>query len=397
MVIKRPLRLVGYETLSTLALLIVGVISSLVLITLPVLVAGMVGQFGWGDREVGWLASVDMAGSAAASLCVLRLISRINWRKWIYRAIAFVILGNIASIFADSFTLLLAVRFTTGFSNGVILAITFTGLLHSSNPDRFFGAYTFGQLTLQALLLATLPLILSVHGMPSIYLILAGASAASAILVRFIPENGLQKSTAGQHTLGGAGTGLAGTPRERPNRKWMILALAAQGIYFLAPAAIWGYFESIGDGFGLSIAQVGSALATAAFAGIAGSFLVIALGVRIDRMLCMAFGTIVSIAAVLLLINGSGFVGYLIAGSLFTFAWNYTFPYQMGVLSLFDKGGTVAIISLVVQLFGLAAGPVLASLLLFGGGYSVILMSCVGCYLVSLILFFASAATPWEM
>jgi predicted MFS family arabinose efflux permease len=369
-------RIATKDSVKTLALLVVGVISSIVLLILPVLVGGMVDQFGWGDKEVGWLASADMAGSALASLIALQIISRINWKKTAYIAISCAILGNITSIYADTFVSLMTVRMATGFSNGFILSIAFVGLCHSSNPERYFGAYVFSQLTFQALLLSTLPTVLLSYGMPAIYLVLATASGLSALLVFLFPDKQKRPTHAAAPAPG------------PPLPKWAMVALAAQAIYFLAPAAIWGYFEPIGAAFSLDIAAVGKALGLASIAGILGSAVVVMLGVRFDRILCMGLGTLISIGAVVMLIDGSGFVRYLVAASLFSFAWNYTFPYQMGVLALFDEFGSVAILALMVQLLGLAFGPMLASYLLIGDGYGVILWTCVACYLLSFAMFF---------
>lgn len=348
----------------------------------------MVGQLGLGDKEVGWLASADMAGSAIASLSIMAFISHVNWRTTTYKAILFVIAGNIASIFMNGFASLMVVRLLTGFSNGLILSIVFVGLCHSSNPDRYFGIYVFTQLSLQALLLAVLPIVLNAHGMPAIYLILAGASGVSSLLVAMFPTNVLQTVPPLQDA---DLRRISDTPHHSTlPSKWGAMALAAQGIYFLAPAAVWGYFESIGERFTLSIGQVGSALGLASIAGIAGSLVVIILGVRVERMVCMGLGTVISIVTVFLLMDGSGYLRYLLAACLFMFAWNYTFPYQMGVLSIFDKFGSVAIMSLVAQLFGLAFGPMLASFLLFNDGYKFILWMCAACYVTSFIMFFVS-------
>lgn len=361
----------------TIALLIVGVVSSFVLLILPVLVGGIVDQFGWGDREIGWLASADMGGSALASMIALMSITRIDWKKSAYIAVCFAIAGNIASIYAIDFASLMAARIATGFSNGFILAIAFTGLCHSSNPDRFFGVYVFSQLTLQAILLSTLPSLLNSWGVTAIYLTLVTASALSSLLIRFFPD---KPGTAPRDDLA--------TNDPAPLRGWAICALAAQAIYFLAPGAVWSYFEPIGAAFELDIGQVGRALGLASLAGIVGSATVIALGVRFDRLLCMALGTALSITAVVLLIDGSGFIPYLTAAAIFNFAWNYTFPYQMGVLAQFDRQGSVAIPALIVQLVGLAIGPMLASFLLIGDGYGTILWTCVSCYALSLTMFY---------
>jgi predicted MFS family arabinose efflux permease len=165
----------------------------------------------------------------------------------------------------------------------------------------------------------------------------------------------------------------------------------AQAIYFLAPGAVWGYLERIGQKFSLSLSQIGFALGASTFAGIAGALLVVLLGKRAPRGIAMAIGSALSIASVLLLMDGTGLTRYFIAAALFNFAWNATFPYQMGLLALLDRTGAVAILSLLVQLGGLAAGPLLASMLHPDEGYAPILVACIGCYLVSLSLFRVSA------
>jgi hypothetical protein len=105
----------------------------------------------------------------------------------------------------------------------------------------------------------------------------------------------------------------------------------------------------------------------------------------------MAIGSALSIASVLLLMDGSGMTRYFIAAALFNFAWNATFPYQMGALAVLDRTGAVAILSLLVQLGGLAAGPLLASMLHPDQGYGTILLACIGCYFLSLSLFRVSS------
>jgi predicted MFS family arabinose efflux permease len=136
---------------------------------------------------------------------------------------------------------------------------------------------------------------------------------------------------------------------------------------------------------------VGNALGLASLAGIAGALLVIVLGSRCGRNASMAMGTAVSLAAVWILLHKSGFNWFLLAAALVNLSWNYTFPYQMGTLALFDRHGTVAALSLVVQTFGLSLGPMLASFLLVGKDFSVILWVCQGLYFASFLMFFLSS------
>ncbi len=372
--------------LPTLSMLGVGVIGSLVLMTLPILVAGMVARFNLGEREIGWLAATDMAGSAVASLACLRYIARINWRTAAWLAITVVIIGNLLSTQADGFVTLAAARFLAGAANGVLLSIAFVGLCHSSDPDRYFGFYTFAQLALQALALWLLPMVLAAHGLTAVFVILASASALSALLVRTIPVS-----------LASAANPPAHVPPDVQQdrihgaaRRGILIALAGQAAYFVAPAAVWAYLEPIGSGFALTGVQIGRALGIASLAAMVGALAVIFVGVRVSRMVLMSGGTLLSLMALVLLHDGSGFVRYLVAASVFNFAWNFTFPYQMGVLASFDSSGSVAIHSLLVQLFGLALGPLFASALLIGERFSAILWACGVCYVLSLFMFAAS-------
>lgn len=348
---------------------------------MPVFVGAIAAHFGWGDREVGWLASADMAGSALASLCTIPIIGRMRWRRAACLAIAVLVLGNVLSLSAMTFAPLLAARALAGFGGGIMLSIAYVGLCRSSAPDRYFGLYVFSQLGLQVLALATFPSLVSAYGPSGMFLLLAAVAAMLLLVVPLIPAR-IPDAAASAAAPGTASSKVSAAA---------IVGIIAQGLYFLAPGAAWGYFERIGQGFTLSLPQIGSALSVATFAGIAGALVVVVLGTRASRWLSMVAGTALSVIAMILLIDGSGFARFLIAGALFNFAWNYTFPYQMGVLALLDRTGAVAILSLIVQLAGLAAGPLMASMLHPEKGYTLILLSCVGCYVVSLLMFRASS------
>jgi hypothetical protein len=257
-----------------------------------------------------------------------------------------------------------------------MLSIAYVGLCRSRNPERYFGLYVFSQLGLQVATLASFPVLVASYGLNAIFILLLAVAAALLVLAPMIPAR--MPAPASTAMTSHASARLSSTA---------MIGLFAQLLYFLAPGAAWGYFERIGQAFGLSLPQIGSALSVATFAGIAGALVVVFLGARAPRWASMLIGTAVSVIAMAMLISGSGFTRFLVAGALFNFAWNYTFPYQMGVLAQLDRTGAVAILSLLVQLGGLAAGPLLASLLHPEEGYGAILIACIGCYVVSLALF----------
>jgi predicted MFS family arabinose efflux permease len=236
------------------------------------------------------------------------------------------------------------------------------------------------------LALAVFPTFVTNHGLDAIFVFLAAVALACLPLVALFPRNMPAVPAAATAPLASA----VGAGDARSISAAGLLGLAAQALYFLAPAAVWGYFERIGHTFGLSLGQIGLALSIASVAAIAGALLVVALGTRAPRKPSMLIGTVLSVIAMLMLIDGSGVTPFLAAAALFNFAWNYTFPYQMGVLATLDRTGAVAIASLVVQLGGGARGPGRAPGLHPERGYTTILVACIACYVVSLLMFRAS-------
>lgn len=366
-----------------LALIAAGVLATLVLLGLPVFVGGIAAEFAWDDSARGWLASADMAGSALATLLVMPRIAELDWRRASRIALAAAAAGNLASPFAGELWSLCAIRFVTGTACGVVVSITFTGLCQSRHPERFFGLYTLTQLVIQALVLAALPLIIAAGGTASVFLLFAAVAAASLALVAFFPR-GLREARA-------AAPGAPAAPPQETPRAGAAVALVAQAIYFLSVAAIWGYYEGIGSSFGLELAEIGRALALSAVAGIGGALAVIALGKSLPRAASLALGTAMSVMSAWLLLADGGFVRFALSACLFNFAWNYTFPYQMGLLARLDRRGTLAVTSLLVQYAGLAGGPALAALILAGSGYGTLLLAGIAGYALSLALFLPGA------
>lgn len=359
----------GTAPLACAALIGAGVASTVVLVTLPLFVGGIVAEHGFGEEARGWIAAADMAGSALASLAVLRRMDRLPWRGAALAALAVAIAANLASIAADSLWSLMAVRLTCGAGCGVVLSIAFTGLCHTRNPERSFAFYVLAQLVLQALLLALLPGLIAGGGMRAVYLAFAACLTVAALLTQAFPR-GMDPAAAAPAGAADAVPGLARV--QGPAR----IALGGQATYFLAMAALWAFYEGIGSASDLDLAAIGKALAASALAGIGGAAAAVVVGARVKPAPALAAGTALSVAAALLLAGGTTEPRFALSACLFNFAWNFAFPYQMGVLSRLDRDGAVAVTSLVVQLGGLAAGPALAALAIAGAGYDALLAGC---------------------
>jgi len=356
------------------ALILAGVISTVVLVSLPIFALALGEKTGATTEQLGWLASADLLGSAIASMAGSLWLNRMNWRKMILVASVSIFICNLISTQITSLDIMLVVRFLCGLGAGVIITATFAGLCHTSNPDKSFGWYVTLQLILQSVLLIGFPPLMATWGTDVIFVCFMGFAVLGALLIPWLPS----------------GLGDSVVPKSVKVPRMAKVGLAALGIYFLAPAALWGYFEPIGRTFALDTAVISEILGLSAFAGIAGAFTVVLVDVKIGRMVSISIGVILSLFAVWMMLDGQGYMQFMITTCLFSYAWNYTFPYQMGVLAQYDEGGSMAILSLAVQLLGLAFGPFLASVLLVNEGFSLILLAVVASYLVSYVLFWIS-------
>jgi hypothetical protein len=366
--------------LPLLALIGTGVASTLVLMTLPVFVGGIVVGSGWGDFERGLVASADMAGSAIASLVVIGRVARLDWRRAARAGLAVATAGNLACMLVDSFMALMALmalRLVCGLGCGVVLSIAFTGLCHAPDPARQFGLYVLAQLLLQALLLAVLPDVIAVSGMRGVYVVFAVTIALAGLLTWLLPA-GIAAARVPDDPETSSPTPVAGGAR---------VALAGQAVYFLAMAALWTFYEGIGTASALGMDRIGDALAASAVAGLAGAGAAVLFGMRVQSLSALAAGTALSAAAALMLSGGTDALRFMVSACLFNFAWNFTFPYQMAILARFDRTGTIAVSSLLVQLGGLAIGPALAALLLVRASYEAMLAACTAMFVLGLALF----------
>jgi MFS family permease len=173
---------------AALALLVAGVASTLVLVSLQVFVGAVASGFAASEREVGWLAAADMAGSALASLGIIPLLGRVRRRRAAALGVAAMIAGNALSMLATTLPAVLGARLLAGAGGGIMLSLAFVGLCRSASPDRYFAIYVFAQLTLQVLALAGFPPLLAAFGLDAIFGLLAALAAATLALVPLFPH-----------------------------------------------------------------------------------------------------------------------------------------------------------------------------------------------------------------
>lgn len=377
-VVRTPYEPSFHKPSSLWALILSGVLATCVFVSFPIFATVLGEKSQAATSQFGWFASAELSGNVLVCLTGMYWLGLFDWHKLLFGALGLMAIFNLVSIPIDDLNVLLLARFFCGVGGGIVVVIVFTSLCHASNPDRAFGWYVVLQLTLQLILLVSFPHLIEQIGNMAIFICYAGFAVFCMFLVKFLPkglptQNNISQQRGNEHTK-------LSTPAR--------IGLLAQGIYFLAPAALWAYFEPIGKTFALDTATISQILGMTALAGLLGAGMVVLLGRRLNRIFFMSIGVVISVCAVLIAYNGQGYFQFLLVGCLFNFGWNFTFPYQMGVLAKYDRKGEIGALSLLVQTLGLAIGPMMASMLFTDSGFHKVLTGVLICYTLSYIMFY---------
>jgi len=335
----------------------IGVAAASPVILLPIVVGAMIDSLGISAREAGFVAAAEMLGAGTATLALSLRVHSWNRRTIVFCSLSVFILANLAAILVDSWAALAAVRFVAGIGGATAAATVNAALASTRNPDRSFGLFITGALTLAVAGLPGLSLVTAAWGLTGAYTVFAILGIVALLAApRFPLFNGDRVD------IGRKGGRVA--------RGRAVVALLAILIYFIGQGAVWTYLERIGVAAGIDAARVGGALGIAHVAGILGATLAAWLGHRLGRSRPMIAGFLVSFGSVYLLGGSASYAAYLAAAGFFAFAWYFTLSYFFGLKSALDPAGRVIVLAVTMQAAGLAIGPALAGVLVTGSDFA---------------------------
>jgi len=103
---------------------------------MPILLGSLVDHAGYSEEQVGYLASVDQGGLFVASVITAILVAKFNRRLLVITGILLAVVGNLGSVSADSFNVLLPLRFLAG--AGIVYAVVVAIMLGSTHTAQNF-------------------------------------------------------------------------------------------------------------------------------------------------------------------------------------------------------------------------------------------------------------------
>ncbi|MCA8236802.1 MFS transporter [Burkholderia cenocepacia] len=342
------------------ALVVFAAITPLLLLVAPAVAGQLATQLGLSASQIGTYFFVELGAFSLATVPSYLWLGRIDARRVAAFAVALFGAGNLlTALWMPGFAALLALRAVTALGGGSLMVLCMTSAATSQNSDRVYGLWVVGQLIAGAIGLFVLPHVFAAFGLRALYVALAGLALLAAPLSRGFPSS-LGTRTAASRTARGD---APHTPR-----RFVVLAVGAVLTFYLAIGSVWTFASRAAAEAGLAPQSTGNVLAIASVMGIAGAALASCAGGRLVRRAMLAAGYALLAASLVALAALRDTVGYGAAIFAFKFAWTFVLPFILATVAQIDTSGRlVATLNFVIGA-GLAAGPLLAGLMLDAGG-----------------------------
>lgn len=364
---------------TTLLVCIVYPIGPAATILMPMIVGGLIDDYGFSEQQAGNIAALEGLGLVVASLLAALWIRRVSWLTALALGFVAYALLNVASVGVAAYTPLLVLRFLTGFAGGGLFAVTVAALGDNREPDRAFGLAQAVQGVMMLAAFFAAPWLIQAWGVGTLYAMLAAAAVLMMVTLRWYPAQGRVRTQATDgHAPGASHLALI----------W--LGLFASVIFFINVFGFWAFVERMGQAGGLAAETIGLALGVSQIAAIGGALAAAWVGSRYGRYLPLLLVLVGQTACVFALLRSFGPTVYFLSAGLFQALFIVGVSYQMGAIAKLDTRGRFLVMMTGAQGLGAAIGPAVAAALIGeGNGYGgVIRMAALFCVVSSLLFLY---------
>jgi len=373
-----PEKKVGIDSRKLLfATLLLHTIGPQTVLLLPGFVQGMVEYMKFTDQQAGYIVSAELWGMTVATIVMMLLISRVNWRHMFALSLGVLIIGNFLSMFLMDYTAFMIVRFFAGLGGGAIVVLCYATFGLTAKADRNFGLGIMFVLVYSAVVFPFMPFIYTKVGMEGMLFLFGAFACVGLPFVRLMPNSGEEYVDADKQAI---------------NIDWTrkILALAAIFIYFIANFAVWTYIFRIGIAAGITEQQVANGLSASQFLGIAGAFTAAVVGAKIGRSIPLTLGILCGAIPLVFLFNIDSAIFYAVIVCIYQFAWNMTHPYLLAAMASFDPSGKMVVYGTAMQFIGVSIGPAVGAIAISADGFDDVLYVGIVLLVISLVLILPS-------
>ncbi|KAA3447508.1 MFS transporter [Mesorhizobium sp. SARCC-RB16n] len=346
--------LVGNPTGGQLAsALWIGSVGLLILGLQPVLLGALYTEGHVSGDELALVATAEMIAIAIGSATVAMLLSAHNMRWKSAALLLLLALANVWTAYAGGAKTLIAARALAGLAEGGLVAVATELIARSRRAERIGGYFV----TMQTMAQCALALLLALYVIPAAgsaggFLVLAVVCVLSLVVAFIVPAD------------------YADLPKDENLANVMtvpsVTALLSVFCYFMFFGAVWAFLEPLGAQFGIDGRTVGLIVSASLAVQVLGAMTATVFEARIDYRFAIAAIGIVAFFASLVLASGPGLTTFWVAALVMGFILLFIVPYQIRLAITADGTRTAVLLVPAAQLFGLAIGPVAASLLIDG-------------------------------
>ena len=314
------------------------------------LVGAAMDDLGLSAVEAGGLVSAELVSAGTTSLLAAPFIRRYSTARLALLSAAFGISMQVASVYMDSFGLLLPFRVGSGVAGGLLIAASSYVAASSFNPDRAF-SYSISIFMLGSIILMqVMGIIVGDHGLDGAYWTQAVALLLGSLLFFWLsPE---KTPEIGQHSH----------EPVRPRRDWIIL-ISIILIFGVFVGPMYYFFERLGTHVGMETDRIGLFLSAGTLAGFFGALLAGRASDWLGRRRPMMIGLILLASSGLLYAFAGSESAFLVTNVIFWVSYMFLYSFFFATAAAFDPTGRLSVACGGINQFTVALGPVLGGVL----------------------------------
>ncbi|GAB3112233.1 MFS transporter [Aestuariicella hydrocarbonica] len=357
----------SYDTPAAIAAaIVISFVGNAVVMGMPMIVGALADDLGFGEQQVGWLASADLGGMFLASLLTAMVITRVNRRQLAMVGIIIALMANLLSSQFHDFTTLFYTRVIAGIGGGICYSLGVGCLAGTHHTARNFSILMFALVTINALELYSFPVLSDVWGVNGIYYAFCGAFVLCFFAVPKLPAFAAEP-TAITETADGHKVRIPGyLPK---------LCLLAVSCFYITIGSFWAYIERAGVDAGLSDEFIANTLTIGTLFTLLGCFVATWLSNKAGQSKPLLVALLTMVGAMALLALGINPTVFIIGNFMFNVMWLFTDIYQLGTISNVDHSGRYAALIPGAQGLAQTIAPTAAGFLLAANlGYGAVML-----------------------
>ena len=345
---------------AAVAMMVVGLAANAAITVLPGVLSAFVAAGEATSSQSSRLGAFELAGITVFMFGSGFLLTNLNRRCVALCSVAAIAVGQLVCSWHHSIDFLLVARLCVGLAEGVLIATVTAAIASTASPERLFALWFALNLIVAAAFYAALPVLLSLGQVRGVMCALGALAVVAASTLPWFPPRGPTKPAVPARQRSAVRRGYQAVP--------VALALSASLILYMGMGAVWPLMTQIGRFNDVEIRTVTGALSAASFVGIGSGLFTSWLGLRMGRAIPVFLGTLgLAVAMGSLLLTGGGIFAF--AAVSFMAWWIFNGTYYLGVVSVLDRSGRLATLTLAIMYLGLTIGQFLAAALLRGGSY----------------------------